>query len=150
MKLILTALARIPSSQRTVYRGVNLDLSEEYPKGRTFVWWGFSSCTSSIEVLENEQFLGKSGKRTIFAIECNSGKDISRHSYYQAEEEMLLIAARQFVVKGCLKPGNGLNLIQLIETESPVSLIQLDAATIKPSPGKKKFFYSLNSKELKI
>jgi hypothetical protein len=145
LKLILTGLARIPSTRHFVYRGVKMDLSQQYPVGKTFVWWGFSSCTSSMGVLENEQFLGKSGERTMFTIDCESGKDISRHSYYQSEEEILLLAARQFIVKACLEPARGLHMIQLKETESPVSLLQLvkvdSNPTISSSSSKRKIFF---------
>jgi hypothetical protein len=140
LKLILTGLAKIPSCSRTVYRGVKLDLSKKYPEGKKFVWWGFSSCSSTIGVLESQQFLGKSGKRTLFTIECDSGKDISRHSYYQTENEILLLAARQFVVISSCQPASKLNMIQLKEIPSPISLLQLipnNTNPNRPSLGKK-------------
>ncbi|CAF0941816.1 unnamed protein product [Adineta steineri] len=124
LKLILTALEKLPSTRCYVFRGVNLNLSEQYTEGRTFVWWGFSSCTTSMGVLENEQFLGKTGERTMFNIECDSGKDISRHSYFQSEKEVLLLAARQFEVVSCLRPALGLYMIQLKETKPPITLLQ--------------------------
>ncbi|CAF0958663.1 unnamed protein product [Rotaria sordida] len=102
LRLILTALAQLPSSVRNVYRGVKRDMRKEYPEGKTFVWWGFSSCTSKINVLQNEQFLGTTGPRTFFTIECNSGKDIRKYSCFKAEGEILLPAARQFKVEACL------------------------------------------------
>ncbi|CAF4668445.1 unnamed protein product, partial [Rotaria sp. Silwood2] len=125
LRLILTALGRLPSIRLTVYRGVKLDLVNEYPEGKTFVWWGFSSCTSSLKVLQSEQFLGKAGTRTMFVIDCYSAKDIQRHSYFETENEVLLPAARQFKVIGCLDQGNGLHTIQLQETEPPFPLIEL-------------------------
>ncbi|CAF4139483.1 unnamed protein product [Adineta steineri] len=136
LKLILTALEKLPSTRCNVYRGVNLDLSNQYSKGKKFVWWGFSSCTTSIEVLENEQFLDKTGQRTLFTIECDSGKDISRHSYFQSEEEVLLLAARQFIVVSCLQLAPGLHMIQLKETKPPITLLQPvtnQAIEIEPS-----------------
>jgi hypothetical protein len=45
-----------------------MNLSKQYPKGNTFVWWGFSSCTASIDEVENEQFLGNTGSRTFVYI----------------------------------------------------------------------------------
>ncbi|CAF4877296.1 unnamed protein product, partial [Rotaria magnacalcarata] len=90
LKLILTALGHLPSMARTVYRGVKKDIRHEYPEGRTLVWWGFSSCTSKLSVLQNELFLGRTGPRTFFTIECDSGKDIRKYSCYQAEDEILL------------------------------------------------------------
>ncbi|CAF0937352.1 unnamed protein product [Adineta steineri] len=124
LKLILTALEKLPSTRCHVFRGVNLDLSNQYTERKKFVWWGFSSCTTSIEVLENKQFLGKTDQRTLFTIECDSGKDISRHSYYQKEKEVLLLPARQFIVVGCLRPAPGLHMIQLKETDPPITLLQ--------------------------
>ena len=115
LRLILTALSRLPSSTRTVYRGVKGDLRNEYKTGERLIWWSFSSCTSSIAVLQDDQFLGTEGVRTMFAIECTTGKDISRHSYYQDELEILLIPARQFEVIGCLEPADNLHIIQLKE-----------------------------------
>ena len=125
LKLVLTALARLPSYPRTVYRGVKMDLSKEYPRGKTIIWWGFSSCTAAIEVLKNPQFLGTTGERTLFTIECDSGKDISRHSYYKSEKEILLIAARQFTVESTLEAAPDLHMIQLKETQPPIPLISL-------------------------
>ncbi|CAF0947859.1 unnamed protein product [Adineta steineri] len=118
LKLILTALKKLPSIRDLVFRGVNLDLSNQYTKGKEFVWWGFSSCTTSIGAVADGQLLSKEGERTIFAIQCDSGKDISRHSYYQSEKEVLLLPARQFIVVACSQPAPGLHMIQLKETKS--------------------------------
>ena len=124
LKLILTALARLPSTRRIVYRGVNLDLVNDYPEGKTFVWWGFSSCTSSLEVLQSEQYLGKTGVRTLFAIDCYSGKDIRQHSYFPREEHVLLPPGTEFEVKSSLDVGNGLHIIHLKEIEPPYLLLE--------------------------
>ena len=124
LKLILTALSRLPSSQRTVYRGVKKDLSEEYSIDKIFVWWGFSSSTLSVGVLNNEQFLGKAGERTLFTIKCFSGKDISQHSYFQKESEILLLPARQFQVTSRLQLSYRLHMIQLEEIKSDIPLLE--------------------------
>ncbi|CAF3428700.1 unnamed protein product [Rotaria socialis] len=134
LKLILTALAHLPSMARTVYRGVKKDMRDEYPEGKTLVWWGFSSCTSKLNVLKNEQFLGETGPRTFFTIECDSGKDIRKYSCYQAEDEILLPAARQFKVVSCLSQGKNFYMIQLKEIQPPFPLIEL-APQPSPSPG---------------
>ncbi|CAF1548671.1 unnamed protein product [Rotaria magnacalcarata] len=125
LRLILTALARLPSMARTVYRGVKKDMREEYPEGRILVWWGFSSCTSKINVLSNKQFLGNTGPRTFFTIECDSGKDIRKYSCYQVEDEILLPAARQFKVVSCLSQCEDFCMIQLKEIQPPFPLIEL-------------------------
>jgi hypothetical protein len=122
LKLLFTAFSRLPSKHHFVYRGVKLDLSAEYKMDKTIVWWGFSSCTTSVNVLQSDLFLGKTGMRTMFTIECYSGKDIQKHSYYPSEDDILLPAATQFKVMGCLDVGNGLHTIQLKETQSPFPL----------------------------
>ncbi|CAF4174453.1 unnamed protein product, partial [Adineta steineri] len=102
LKLLLTALEKLPSTSCNVVRAMNLDLSNQYSVRKTFVWWGFSSCTTSIEVLEKEEILGKTGQRTVFTIECDSGKDII----------------------GCFEQAQGLHIILLKETMPPFTLLQ--------------------------
>jgi hypothetical protein len=41
-----------------------------------------------------EQVLGQTGHRTIFNIECDLAKDITQHSFYQSENEVLMYPAR--------------------------------------------------------
>jgi hypothetical protein len=50
-------------------------MSKEFVKDKTLIWWSFSSCTSTIDVIKH--FLGDKGHRTIINIECDSAKDIS-------------------------------------------------------------------------
>jgi hypothetical protein len=125
LRLVMTSLAKIPSDSNRliVYRGVKLDLSAQYPPGSTVTWWGLSSCTTSVGVLSNERFLGASGTRTLFNIECHSAKSIKQYSFYPEEEEVLLPPARQFQVIGCLNQGNGLHIIQLKEIQPKFPLI---------------------------
>jgi sugar lactone lactonase YvrE len=79
-------------------------------------WWGVSSCTTHIQVLESKTFLGKHGLRTIFSIECIDGKSIVNHSYYQNKErEIVLMPGSYFEVIGLLTPAPNLHIIQLKE-----------------------------------
>ena len=115
LKLILTGLSHLPRVERTVYRGVKHDLSSKYEEGDQFFWWGFSSCTTTMNVLKSDQFLGKSGTRTIFHIECLNGKVIRRHSYYEKEDEILLLPATYLEVISNFEMAPGLHAIQLKE-----------------------------------
>ena len=124
LKLFLTALSKLPSKYRSIHRGIKKNVSTDYPLGKTFIWWGFSSCTSSINVLENEAFLGKTGVRTLFTIRCGSGKDIHQHSMYKAEDEVLLLAARLLKVVSCMNAGNDLNIIHVEEINPPYPLLE--------------------------
>ena len=124
LRLMLTALTRLPSERRSVFRGVRENLQGQYPIGNTCIWWSFSSCTSSVGVLECESFFGQTGTRTLFHIECLAGKDIKNHSFMQQEDEILLLPARQLVVTSVLNSGNGLHIIQLKETEPKFPLLE--------------------------
>lgn len=118
LKLILTAFGRLPPSKRSVvYRGIKKDLTRDYRKGETIIWWGFSSCTSTMTALENEQFLGSTGDRTFFTIECANGKDVKKYSIVPNEDEILLPPARLFQIVSCLDQSDGLYMIQLKEIE---------------------------------
>lgn len=124
LKLLFTALERLPSIHRTVYRGIKSDVHKDYTRGKSVVWWGFSSCTTKLDVLQLETFLGKTETRTMFTIECKSGKDIRKHSVFPAEDEVLILAATQFKIVACLDQGHGLHIIQLEETTSSSPLRQ--------------------------
>jgi hypothetical protein len=134
IKLFAMAVEKLPTLSQTIYRGIKMDLSAQYPQGKKFVWWGFSSCTTSIQVLQSEQFLGKTGTRTLFAIDCQSGKNIREHSFFPTEDEVLLIAARKFEVISCLDSGNGLFIIQVKEIESDYPLLGSPLKKFIPGP----------------
>jgi hypothetical protein len=108
LKLLVVSLCKLPSLYCTVYRGVKEYLHEDYSRDVTLIWWSFFSCTSSVDLLETEEFLGTSGPRIMFHIDCYSGKSIGNHSIYPDEKEVLLLAARQFKVIDSLNTGNGL------------------------------------------
>jgi hypothetical protein len=122
MKLFFVALDRLPTKTgQTLFRGVKLDMSDKYEVGKTIVWWGCSSCTVSEHVLESG-FLGKTGKRTKFIIDCNSGKDIRDYSYFRYEDEILILPATEFKVIKCYEPEPDLHEIHLKEVQSPALL----------------------------
>jgi hypothetical protein len=75
-----------------VYRGVKADLRAQYPKDREVTWFQFSSCTCDIEVEQSEQFLGKTGTRTLFSIELTTGRarSVTKFSLVPSEAEVLL------------------------------------------------------------
>ena len=115
LKLVLTALYKLPSLKSVVWRGVRGNLSDQYDEDH--IWWGFSSCTESVEVME--QFLGKTGVRTLFNIECTNGKAIKSHSFYKKESEILLLPGTYFCVVGKWSPAKDLHIIHLRETPAP-------------------------------
>ncbi|CAF1308122.1 unnamed protein product [Didymodactylos carnosus] len=104
LKLFLTALWKLESVKCVVWRGVKADIT--------------------IGVLEKEQFLGKTGRRTLFMIECLNGKVIQNHSHYESEHEVLLLPCSHFEVVSKLDQGYGLHTIHVRQIQPPVSLIQ--------------------------
>ena len=119
LKLLLTALSRLPSIHRIAYRGNKSDVSPNYPKDKTIIWWEFSLCTTSIDLLRSEKNL-----QTIFTIECNSSKDISKHLFNPTMNMILFLPATQFQVIECVKQKSNLHWIQLKEIQSPFILLQ--------------------------
>ncbi|CAF4733248.1 unnamed protein product, partial [Rotaria sp. Silwood2] len=125
LKLFLTALFKLrPCSAKVIYRGVKADLYLKYQRGERYIWWAFSSCTLSLEVLEQPMYLGDSGPRTLFNIECMNGKPIKPHSYYKTEDEILLLPGFYFEVVSKVNAGNGLYIIHVRELTPPYVLLE--------------------------
>jgi hypothetical protein len=134
LKLILTAFAQIPPNKMIIWRGVKKNLSYKYEVGKKYVWWAFSSCTESLDVLESELFLGTSGERTLFNINCDKGRRIASYSYISSENEIILLPATQFLVVGKLNPSPGLHIIQLQEIKPTFPLLELPlVSSVAPS-----------------
>ncbi|CAF4964410.1 unnamed protein product [Rotaria sp. Silwood1] len=90
-----------------------------------FAWWGVSSCTMTPDALEATDFLGKTGTRTLFSIECVSGKSIKKHSHYSdTEKEVVLMPGTFFEVVGQVDAGSNLHIIHLKEIQPPFPLIK--------------------------
>ncbi|CAF1368256.1 unnamed protein product [Didymodactylos carnosus] len=126
LKLLFTALFKLPSKSQIVWRGIrDVDLSGKYKAGMKFAWWGVSSCTTNVEVLKSERFLGQHGIRTLFSIECINGKSIVPHSYFKnIEQEVILIPGSYLEVIGQINPAPDLHLIQLKEIIPPFPLVK--------------------------
>ncbi|CAF3344770.1 unnamed protein product, partial [Rotaria sp. Silwood2] len=124
LKLLLTALFKLPSTRCIVWRYVSVDLCSRYKQGDSFTWWAFSSCTTSISVLESLNYLGTSNTGTVFAIECLNGKNIKRHSYFAQEDEILLLPCAHFKVVDQLNRKDGLRIIHVREVQPPIMLLE--------------------------
>ncbi|CAF3543742.1 unnamed protein product [Rotaria sp. Silwood1] len=114
LKLFLTALVKIPcSTAQVVWRGVRKNTTNEFPKGAQITWWAFSSTTKSLAVLESDLYLGTTGERTLFSIEVLNGRNISDHSHFHGEEEILLLPGTCMEVQSLLNPAPELHIIHL-------------------------------------
>jgi hypothetical protein len=115
LKLFMTALHKIPSQKCTVWRGVKLDLSGQFRKGKKGIWWAVTTTTSDASILEHDSFLGKHGTRTLFTIECEHGKDIGAYSSFPQEKEIFLMPGFCYEVTSVLEPAPDLHVIHLKE-----------------------------------
>ena len=118
LKLLFHALSKLKSKHRTIYRGVMSDVSGNYSLGHEIVFSELTICTTSVKTLEEEQHFQNTGTRTLFAIDCESSKDITQHSFRKTKEEILLMPDRRFKVVSCLNPDNDIHIIQIKEITS--------------------------------
>ncbi|CAF1049985.1 unnamed protein product [Adineta ricciae] len=123
LKLFLTALFKLPTFEGVVWRGVRGDLSKQYSHTTEQAWWALSSCTLSLNILESPLYLGKTGTRTLFSIETQTGRRIRSHSYFKHEEEILLLPGTFFQVLSYLSPADNLHIIHLKEQQTPFPLL---------------------------
>lgn len=115
IKLLFRGLSKLPNVSKSVYRSVSQDLTTAYPKEKNFHEWKFSLCTSSIKNLEKYEDFSKSPSRTLFTMQCRTGKDISKHSFDSSRETILLLPGREWKVVSHLPAGDGFYIIQMEE-----------------------------------
>lgn len=89
IKLLMTALEKLPSTptRTLLWRGVHQYEPENYIKDDVYIWWGVTSCSTSLLVVQN--FVGDTG--AVFHIEAIHGKDISMFSACPDENEVILM-----------------------------------------------------------
>jgi hypothetical protein len=125
LKLLLTALVKIPCAQRqTVWRGIRQNVSDAFPRGAQVTWWSFSSCTTTLTVLESELYLGHTGNRTLFSIEVFNARDVNAHSFFKTEDEVLLLPGTYMEVRSQLNPTADLHIIHLRQTMPTTVLLE--------------------------
>jgi hypothetical protein len=114
-------MKHLPQTKRTLWRGISVDLSEQYKVGSTITWWGVSSCTADENVCARERgrkwdrrkdilnnlqvarnFMnGCGGKCSFLTIDTKTACDISTITFYSNEKESLLAPGTQLLVKSC-------------------------------------------------
>lgn len=114
LKLFLTAVVKLPCAPpQTVWRGVTKDLSMNIQPDTELIWWAFSSCTTNMNVLNNNMYLGNTGPRTLFSVDGINGRAIRAHSHFVNETEIILLPGTQMVVQSKLDPAPDLHIIHL-------------------------------------
>ncbi|MGW4793084.1 ADP-ribosyltransferase domain-containing protein [Nonomuraea sp. NPDC004297] len=115
LRLLFSAISRLPVRTEPLWRGVALDLRAQYPLGRTVTWWGVSSCTSKLGVARS--FLGGRGKRTLFEVRPIRAVGIRAFSAFLGEEEFILAPGTQLEVTDVRAERGGLVTVTLTELD---------------------------------
>lgn len=122
LKLIIPGLQKLKPFRGQVWRGLKeVDLSSNYPIGKKFRWWSFTSTTKSGPSVE--KFVGNTGIRTLVCIDSVSGVEIDELSAYREEGEVLFVPGTRFEVKTVFKPAEGLTIISLSEIPDSVTAV---------------------------
>ena len=87
LKLFMTALDKLPSIKKIVWRGVKGNVTSIFTDTDMDIWWSVNSCTTDLKIVQ--LFIGE--KDTLFAIEVMHGKDISEFSAIPVEKEVILM-----------------------------------------------------------
>lgn len=133
IKAFLSALYCLPLCLGNLKRGVKCDLRDHFKVGNEAPWWPFTSTTANISVLQSEQFLGKSGKRTMFDITARSLVSTKEFSDLD-EEELILLPGTILQVVAIFDAGNGLVIIQMKEKEPFTPMMDLIHPALKTTP----------------
>lgn len=113
LRLLFSAVSRLPSRTEPLWRGVAMDLRAQYPAGKTVTWWGVSSCTAKLGVAN--AFLGQRGRRTLFEVHPIRAVSIHRFSAFTGEEEFILAPGTQLKVTDLRAERSGLCTVTLAE-----------------------------------
>jgi hypothetical protein len=126
LRLFIGGLAKLKTTARTLYRGVNRDLSEQYHKDDMKTWWPISSTTSQLSVLKDERYFNLQQPRTLFISHARHAVDIRQYSAIENEAELVLLPGATFQVEDVLELSQNpkCTMITLQETvDCPKSLI---------------------------
>ncbi|CAF3678107.1 unnamed protein product [Rotaria socialis] len=117
LKLFITALEKLPSCERVIWRGVAGDVGSAFVDNDLQTWWSVNSCSKALNVVEI--YLGDTG--TVFAVDAKNGKDITSFSAFQEEQEVILMPGSRFLVKSkSLNFRNALYIVHLEEEHIPM------------------------------
>ncbi|CAF5183747.1 unnamed protein product [Rotaria magnacalcarata] len=68
LKLFITALEKLPSCERVIWRGVAGDVGSVFVDNDLQTWWSVNSCSKALNVVE--LYLGETG--TVFAVDVDN------------------------------------------------------------------------------
>lgn len=120
IKLLLSALYRLPPVDKLIYRGVQADMGHKLQRGTETTWWAFSSASEDLEVIQ--RFVGKERRRVLFHIQAETAVNIGAYSEYPNEAELLVLPGTTFSVGAVANLGGGVMLVTLKEMAASIRL----------------------------
>ena len=112
LKLFISALEKLPSLPITVWRGITDNFcGSDFVKDQMYTWSSINSCSSDVKVAG--VYVGAGG--ILFCIHAINGKDITKYSEFQGENEIILMPGTCLRVKSASLDINGLYVVHLDE-----------------------------------
>lgn len=88
LKLLDSALNKLSTVQKPIWRGLRGDFSNQYKKDEILTWWSITSCSLSLH--SATRFLKSNKHRTLLMIEGKNARDIHGYTCFQNESEYIL------------------------------------------------------------
>ena len=117
---LLRGLEKLPAVKGVVYRGYpdRATTTAHYKVGRPIQWGAFAS--TSRDRTATYKFTDKS-TGVIFKLTISSGREVSRYSYFQGEQEVLISPQARFTVASAAYVApDGFTYIDMVETSGTV------------------------------
>ncbi|CAF0787473.1 unnamed protein product [Adineta ricciae] len=97
LKLFVTAVEKLPSSKKTLWRGLSSTDVVSYPTEDICTWWHITSCSTNVKMT---QYCVVQDVATVLAINATNAKDISKLSAFPDEEEIVLLPGTKLHIVG--------------------------------------------------
>jgi len=104
LRLFLEAFETLPQQACQLWRGIGVDLFDQYKVGSTITWWSVSSCTSD-EAVARGFAKGCGSDCTMITLKAKTACDISQITFYAHEKESLLAPGTQLKILDSKKVG---------------------------------------------
>jgi len=97
LRLFLEAFDVLPQQACELWRGIGVDLYDQYKVGSVITWWSVSSCTSDEKVARGFA-AGCGGNCTMITLRAKTACDISQITFFAHEKESLLAPGTQLKI----------------------------------------------------
>ena len=132
LRLLIEALNKLPKEARVVYRVTAENLFERYINEKIIIWQSFSSCRT-YKQKSNEKLSDGMSVRTVFEINCQTGRNIRKYAYQSTDDEIVLLPGVKFQVISAESYGEAGHHIRLVEIQSKCSFDHPISSQKRPS-----------------